>query len=307
MKTMIKTMLHGFSMALADSVPGVSGGTIAFIMGFYEQFLNALHRIMGKDRALRKEAFLYLIKFAVGWGLGMGSSILFLSRIFEKNIYFMSSLFLGLTACAIPFIIYEERKTLKRKYQNLLFTVFGAALVVLLTAFRTNADGSGGIDFQHLSIPGYGYLILSGMFAISTMLLPGISGSTLLLILGVYIPLIHAAKEILCLHMQYLPGFLAIVAGALMGIVFASKFIRKALRKFRPQMIYLILGLMAGSLYAIIMGPTTLDMPQPPLDFSSFSVVAFLIGVFIIGAMEFWKLRSVHKEKNGERQADNDS
>lgn len=306
MKTMIKTMLHGFSMALADSVPGVSGGTIAFIMGFYEQFLNALHRILGKDKTLRKDAFLYLVKFVIGWGLGMGSSILFLSQIFEKNIHFMSSLFLGLTACAIPFIIYEERKTLKRKYHNLLFSVLGAALVVLLTASRTNAAGGRGVDFQNLSIPEYGYLIIAGVFTISTMLLPGISGSTLLLILGIYIPLIGAVKEVLCLHLQYLPGILAIVAGALIGMVFASKYIRKGLRKFRSQMIYLILGLMVGSLYAIIMGPTTLDTPKAPLDFSSFSIVAFLIGVFIIGAMEFWKLRSVHKEKNGARQAEND-
>ena len=59
---MIITVVHGFSMALADSVPGVSGGTIAFIMGFYERFLTALHHFFGKDKQLRKEAFFYLYK-----------------------------------------------------------------------------------------------------------------------------------------------------------------------------------------------------------------------------------------------------
>lgn len=63
---MLLTMLHGFSMALADSVPGVSGGTIAFILGFYERFFTALHQLFGKDRTARRDAFLYLAKFAAG-------------------------------------------------------------------------------------------------------------------------------------------------------------------------------------------------------------------------------------------------
>ena len=63
---MIKTAFHGFCMALADSVPGVSGSTIAFIMGYYEQFLMALHGLFGMDNQLRKDSFIYLAKFALG-------------------------------------------------------------------------------------------------------------------------------------------------------------------------------------------------------------------------------------------------
>lgn len=154
---MIFTMIHGFSMALADSVPGVSGGTIAFIMGFYESFLTALHQLFGKDRAERRSAFFYLLKFAIGWGVGMGGSILLLSHIFEANIYFLSSLFLGLTVSAIPFIIYEERNSLKGRYQWLIFTLLGAGLVISLTALRGSSVGIGNIDFQNLSVSGYVY------------------------------------------------------------------------------------------------------------------------------------------------------
>lgn len=292
---MIMTMIHGLSMALADSVPGVSGGTIAFIMGYYEQFLNVLHSLFGKDKALRKDAILYLAKFAIGWGFGMGASVLLLSHVFEKNIYFMSSLFLGLTVSAIPFIVYEERNHLKGNYQNLFFSLLGAALVILLTVLRTNSGVIGGINFQNLNVLQYGYLMISGALAISAMLLPGISGSTLLLILGIYVPLINAVKEMLHLHMQYLPGILAIAVGIVIGGVFAAKFIRRALRRFRSQMIFLILGLMLGSLYAILMGPTTLDMPKPPLDLSSFRVVAFLLGITFLGSLEWIKRVTVKK------------
>lgn len=294
---MIMTMIHGMSMALADSVPGVSGGTIAFIMGFYEQFLTALHSLFGKDKSLRKEATLYLMKFAVGWVVGMGTSVLILSHIFEKNIYFMSSLFLGLTISAIPFIVYAERSFLKSNYKNLLFTLLGAALVVSLTSLRANSAGLGAMDFQSLSILQFGYLVVAGVLAISAMLLPGISGSTLLLILGIYVPAISAVKEVLHLHIQFLPGIMALAAGVIIGVIFGAKIIRKALRKYRSQMIYLILGLLLGSLYAIIMGPTTLKVPMKPLDFSSFSVLAFFIGVVILGGLEFGKLRTDHSSK----------
>lgn len=118
---MIITMIYGLSMALADSIPGVSGGTIAFIMGFYGRLISSLHQLFGKDVEKRREAFFYLIKFAVGWGFGMVGSVLLLSHFFESNIYFLSSMFLGLTAGAIPIIIYEERDSLRTKNDILSF------------------------------------------------------------------------------------------------------------------------------------------------------------------------------------------
>lgn len=286
---MILTMIHGFSMALADSVPGVSGGTIAFIMGFYERFLTALHQLFGKDKSKRRNAFFYLIKFAIGWVVGMGGSILLLSHIFEANIYFFSSLFLGLTVSAIPFIIYEERNSLKGRYQWLIFTLLGAALVISLTAFRGSSVGIGNIDFQNLDILGYGYLFFSGVLAVSAMLLPGVSGSTMLLILGIYVPAISAVRGFLHLQMQYLPGIIVLAVGVLAGIIFMVKLIRAGLYRFRSQMIYLILGLMLGSLYAIVMGPTTLDVPKSPVSVDTFHIAAFFIGITVLGGLELVK------------------
>lgn len=274
-------------MALADSVPGVSGGTIAFIMGFYERFLGAISGFFGANGKKRKDSIRYLLKFVLGWGLGMGSSVLILAQVFEKNIYFMSSLFLGLTLCAIPFILYEERDTLKGGIYNLPFALIGLGLVVLLTAFRAGTSGMGSLNFQNLSVFQYAYLLIAGALAISAMLLPGISGSTLLLIFGVYVPLIGAVKEVMHFHLQYLPGVLAVAIGILLGVVFASKLIRKALKNYRCQTVYLILGLMVGSLYAITMGPTTLDLPKPPLAVSSFQLIAFLLGIAILGGLEW--------------------
>jgi putative membrane protein len=283
---MIYTIFSGFSMSLADSVPGVSGGTLAYILGFYEQFISALRNLFHKNSAERKNNFFYLVKFGAGWVLGMGGSVLILSKVFESNIYFMSSMFLGLTLSAIPFIIHAERNVLKRHYGSLAFTLLGAVFVVLLTVIRSKLSGVSQIDFAQLGVLQYGYLVIAGLFAVSAMLLPGISGSTLLLIFGVYMPAVTAVKEVLHFHLNYLPGILSLAAGAVPGVILAAKFIRSALRKYRTQMIYLILGLMLGSLYTIAMGPTTLSTPRPPVDFGSFQLSAFVIGILVLVALE---------------------
>lgn len=88
---MLVNLFHGFCMALADSVPGVSGGTIAFILGFYDRFLNALHDLFSGTAAERKAALRYLVKLGLGWVVGMGLAATALAQVFESGIYVLSS------------------------------------------------------------------------------------------------------------------------------------------------------------------------------------------------------------------------
>ena len=83
---MIKEGISGFCMALADSVPGVSGGTIAFIMGFYDQFIGSINDLVFGEMKDKKAALKYLIKLAAGWLLGMGIASVILSSMFESHI-----------------------------------------------------------------------------------------------------------------------------------------------------------------------------------------------------------------------------
>ena len=282
---MILTAFHGFCMALADSVPGVSGGTIAFILGFYDRFLDALHSLFGKDRAARKPAIFYLLKLGAGWILGMGACVLALSRLFASHIYFMSSLFLGLTLASFPFVLRAEKASLRGQERNAPFAVFGLLLVVLLTLLRTNA-ASVSIRFAGAPVWMLGYIFLSGAVAITAMVLPGISGSTILLIAGVYLPAIQAVKTFLGFDFSVFPGLCALGLGILAGIALSIHAIRAALRKYRSQMVWFILGLMAGSLYAIVMGPAGLDAPQPPVSLQSFDWLGFILGICLLLGLE---------------------
>ena len=145
------------------------------------------------------------------------------------------------------------------------------------------------MQFQSLNLWQGLYLILCGGLAVSAMLLPGISGSTLLLIFGVYVPAVDAVKEVLHLNLQFLPGVAALAVGAILGAVLASNAIRRALQNHRSKTVFLILGLMLGSLYAITMGPATLKTPQPPLTLASFQLLGFLLGVLILIVLEWGK------------------
>lgn len=301
---MIVNLFHGFCMALADSVPGVSGGTVAFILGFYERFINSLHSLFGKDAAARKAAFLYLVKLGLGWAAGLAASMLVLARLFESHIYFLSSAFLGLTLTSIPFIVCEEKESFLSWKKNWLFALLGAAAVCAMTFFRASQTGGDTLDFASAGPMQCGYIFLSGALAITAMVLPGVSGSTLLLIMGVYLPAIHAAREFLHFNLSVLPGLTALGLGILLGAAASVHFVKTALRKYRTQMLWMILGLLLGSLAAIVMGPTTLSAPKAMLSLQSFEPFGFLLGVAALAALEGTKKLAARRGVSWQRRAE---
>lgn len=283
-KEYIINFINGFCMALADSVPGVSGGTVAFILGFYDKFIISLDDLFRGDKNKKIEAFIYLFKIGIGWGVGFVLATLFLTSLFENHIYEMSSLFIGFIIFALPLVIKEEIKSLKGKYHNLIFMLLGALLVVLITYL--NRESGSGINLDSLNVGTIIYVFLSGMIAISAMILPGISGSTILLIFGVYIPILTKIKAFLSLDFSVLPILIVFGLGVICGVLFFTKLLRKCLEKKRSATIYAILGMMLASIYSIVMGPTTLEIPKELLTFDSFKILYFVLGGIIIFGLE---------------------
>lgn len=275
-------------MALADSVPGVSGGTIAFIMGFYDKFIASIHNLAFGKKEEKKEALCYLVKLGVGWLIGMVLASLVLSALFESQIYVISSLFIGFIAGAIPLIIKEEKESFKEIGKGIFFCVLGIILVVGIT-WLNGKIGSASMDLSHFSIALGMKLFFIGMIAISAMFLPGISGSTLLLIFGAYIPVITAIRGVLGLEIAYIPCLIFFGLGVLTGAVTVVKGIKLCLEKFRLQTVFAILGMMLGSFYAIVQGPTTLEIPKAAMNLGNFNITACLIGLLLIIGMEMAK------------------
>lgn len=291
---MVVNIFHGMIMALADSVPGVSGGTIAFILGFYDKFIEALHEFFEGEKGERKPAFFYLLKLGLGWVFGLLLSIFFLSELFQSEIYFMSSVFLGLTTMSLPFVINNDREILKKHKNNFYFIFIGIIIVALLVYFRGKSKLIGNFDLINPNIFEYFYLFIAGAVAISVMVLPGISGSSILLIAGVYIPVVEAVGEVLRFNFEKILPLFVMSLGILFGIFMSIRIIRDRMRKSRDKMLYLIIGMIIGSLYAIVMGPTTIG-GNLPLSLETFSPLGFFIGIVILFILEIIKIMT---EKN---------
>lgn len=280
---MLIKIIGGFLMALADSVPGVSGGTVAFIIGIYDEFINSLNNIVSKDKEKRMSAVKFLIKMGSGWIVGMAMAALVINAVFEENIYEISSLFLGFVLFAIPVIVSEEKNTFKENYKNAIFIVFGAALVCLVTYLSGHITGDGiSLAFGEYNVFTAILLFICGICAISAMVLPGISGSTLMLVFGFYQAIMSAISGILHFEMKYFLALCIFGLGCLTGIATSVKGLKYLLSKHRSAILYFIIGMMTGSFYAIIMGPTSIDKANTALSPDSFHIVFFLIGGVVI-------------------------
>ena len=277
-------------MALADSVPGVSGGTIAFILGFYDKFINSLNSLVStkSNKEEKLESLKFLIKIGIGWAVGLVLAVLFISSVFTTHIYKISSLFLGFIIFSLPLIFREEKAEIVGKYKNIIFAVIGILVVAAITYFNPATSGGTGtnLSLDNLNIGLIAYVFVVGAIAICAMILPGISGSTLLLIFGIYAPIMTAVKSVIKFDFSYLPIVIVFGLGVITGIVSIIRLLRYLLANHRSKVIYTIIGLMIGSLYAVVMGPTTLEIPEAPMGFGEFSILFFLLGGALILGLE---------------------
>lgn len=287
----IINFVNGFLMALADSVPGVSGGTIAFILGFYDKFITALDDLFRGDFKTKKKAFFYLVKIGIGWVVGFLLAASFLASLFEDYIYGLSSLFLGFIILSLPYIIKEEKKSLKGKYYNIVWFFIGLLFVVGITLL--NGTDILNINLNKPDFSSYLYTFIVAAVAICAMVLPGISGSTVLLIFGIYVPIMEKIKAFLSFDFSVFGILFVFGLGVIFGIISFARVVRKSLEKNRGAVVYAILGMMVGSIYAIIMGPTTIEKEM--LTFKTFNIPMFILGIVIIVGIE--KLKVILEKK----------
>ena len=230
--------LKGFAMGLSDSVPGVSGATIALLTNIYERLVLAIKSInfislyqLFTDRRLtawRDMDGTFLITLALGIALGIfisASTILFLLRGFPEPLY---SFFMGLVLASV-WILGKEFS--KKNFWNWATWVMG----VIFSAALINFNFS-------VSEIGFSYIFVCGFFAISAMILPGLSGALILIILGAY-------EFILAALVNWDLSFVSMFClGCLTGLAIFSRLLLFLLRSLRESTYALINGLLVGSL-----------------------------------------------------------
>lgn len=263
-------ILKGFAMGTSDLVPGVSGGTIALLLGIYNQFIASISGIFSRRFW---PSFTFLIPIIIGMLLAMGSlSNLFnylLSQHHIPTMFFFGGLIIGIVPYLLKISNYKTSFTTK----HYMMVIAGIAILIVITLMN-NGDKHAG-ETLTLSTSLIIKYFIAGMCASSAMLLPGISGSFMLLVFGVYGTVMLAISEVVKLNFAGLPILLAVGFGVLAGFIISSKIIQYFLTHHKLMTFALIIGFVVGSLFAVFPGlPTNIVM-------WFVSLVVFIIGFII--------------------------
>lgn len=298
----IGIFLRGMAMGAADVVPGVSGGTIALITGIYERLIAAIASITKQALpALKKEGVsIRGVKkiwevvdgtFLVLVALGIATSILSVAKLIGWGLaeypIIVWSFFFGLVLASTYFVArMVKKRSTWLPYVAVLATFLTSYLVMSAPVTTPN------------TLP---FVFLAGFIAISAMILPGISGSFILVLLGKYAYILEA------LNTRDIPVVLVFLAGCGLGILSAARFINWLFKRYHDVAITLIVGIMAGSLVKIwpwkVVTSTRIDshgevvpVTQSNLwpwqyteqfnepSFIIWAVVALILGIVIVGA-----------------------
>lgn len=263
-------ILKGFAMGTSDLVPGVSGGTIALLLGIYNQFIASISGIFSRRFW---PSFTSLIPIIIGMLLAMGSlSNLFnylLSQHHIPTMFFFGGLIIGIVPYLLKISNYKTSFTTK----HYMMVIAGIAILIVITLMN-NSDKHAG-ETLTLSTGLIIKYFIAGMCASSAMLLPGISGSFMLLVFGVYGTVMLAISEVVKLNFAGLPILLAVGFGVLAGFIISSKIIQYFLTHHKLMTFALIIGFVVGSLFAVFPGlPTNIVM-------WFVSLVVFIIGFIV--------------------------
>ena len=230
--------LKGIAMGAADVVPGVSGGTIAFISGIYEELLNSLKSFNGTAvKKLFKEGFGAFWQHINGWFLlflvaGIGISILSLSKLIlyllENYPNLIWSFFFGLVVASAVFVAGTIKKW---SWDVILAAIIGTGIAYYVTVATPSQTPEN-----------YGFIFITGAIAICAMILPGISGSFILLLMGKYEFILNSLN-----NMKF-DIILTFIAGCFLGLIGFSHVLSFMLKKYHNATVALLTGFMFGSL-----------------------------------------------------------
>lgn len=272
--SMIKSFLKGMVIGIANIVPGVSGGTMMVSMGIYDKLIHCITHLFSEF----KKNLLFLFPIAVGMVAAIGASSFGLTYLFDNFPIQTNLLFVGLILGGLP-AIWKKVKGKSVKIGHMIVCILFFALVVGLAAIGEKEGASADLSFNLINV-----LILFGVgiVASATMVIPGVSGSMVLMLMGFYYPVLNAVKDFFKALAAFdmaailsgcgilIPFGLGVVAG-IFGI---AKLVEIIFEKFPLYAYWCIIGLIISSPIAIfLMG-----------EYPAFNVMNLLTGAVALVA-----------------------
>lgn len=250
---MIKSVLKGMVIGIANIVPGVSGGTMMVAMGIYDKLIHCITHLFKEF----KRNVVFLLPIAVGMLIAIAGSSFGLTWLFENYPIQTNLLFVGLILGGLPAIC-KKVKGNKVKAGHMIAGLLFFALVVVFAAMGEAEGNAADISFSVVNVL---KLLLVGIIASATMVIPGVSGSMVLMLMGFYHPVLNAIKEffsaLASLDMQgILEGCAVLVPfgiGVVVGIFAIAKLVEIIFEKFPMYAYWAIIGLIVSSPIAILL------------------------------------------------------
>lgn len=241
---MFRLMIRGMAVGITETVPGVSGSTVAMILGIYERLIHSLS-ILSTNK--RREAYPFLFIFGIGMVAGFTFALFLIKFLLDHYHTPTLIFFVGIIFGFLPYLGKELRELSKDKLQArhiiiIIIIILFLSLVIVAQLF----GGMNHIDVNNLSLTDYLLFFTAGFIASIALVLPGISGALILTIFGIYE---IAVESLIALNM---PVVLSIGSGVVLGVLLTSKFIRHLLEKFKVETYAAMTGLVSGSIYAIM-------------------------------------------------------
>ncbi|WP_405099188.1 DUF368 domain-containing protein [Oceanobacillus sp. FSL H7-0719] len=266
-----KNIYRGLMMGASDVIPGISGGTIALLLGIYERLIEAINGFFSKE--WKKH-----LGFLIPLGVGMVMAIFLLASaiewLFEYYPQPTQYFFLGLILGVLPYLLHKADAKSSFRTKHIIFMIFGVLLVSAL-GFASVGDGE---VITNITPSTYVLLFVSGIIGSSAMIIPGISGSFMLLVLGVYQTVIAAISN-LQFDIIIVTGL-----GIAVGFVIMSRIVGYFLRNHFTLTFAVTIGLVIGSVFVILPGwPETTGLLVT-------SIVTFfggLLTAYILGRIEY--------------------
>lgn len=272
-------VVKGFFIGLANIIPGVSGGTLALTLGIYEKLINCISHIF---KNLKEN-----LKFLIPIGIGAVLSILSLSKVisFLLENYVLPTIlfFIGAILGGIPMLL-KKVKGSKITVSNIIIFLLTFGLIILLLFLNSENE----VSFSNMNFMNILLLFVVGVVASATMVIPGVSGSAVLMTLGYYKPILDIIKNLtdfsnLGHNMLVLIPF---GLGIVIGILLIAKVLEFLFKNFEVKTYYGVLGFIFSSIFAIIYQNLIIN------DLFVFSIPSLLIGivVFALGFVIAYKL-----------------
>ncbi len=272
--TVIKNIVSGALIGIANIIPGVSGGTVALLLGVYEKLTESIGDFITSSREKKIKIFKFLFQISIGVIIGILAFAKIIDLLYKNYKEGTSFLFLGLIIGSLPLVLTYRDNEKINKYGKLWF-LFGLLLMIsfiFLQSFYSNEKTSN--DIYQLTIGYIIKLIFSGALAGGAMVIPGISGSLLLVMLGEYYNILGFINNQMIIPIAF------VGIGALIGIVGFAKIINKLLKAYRDNTLYFIIGLIVASLVEIWPGFTL------TLSKGITNIIIFLLGIYIVKLMK---------------------